>query len=128
MVFCDTTSVYDMVGDWHVAHGWPRVPIDMLPPIAAIGFVGSTATCAVWAYEISTQIAWMDYMVTNPDAGMKSAVALKQLCTEFSEYLEDKGVKYIRSCCQQPSLGRLLEKSGFTKTDENMIHFLKTWD
>ena len=125
MVFCDTATVYDMVGDWHEGHGWPRLPIDMLPPIAAVAFIEDRAVAAVWAYDAGQGIAWMDYMVTNPQAGMKAAVALKQLCQEFSDYLTEKGVKYIHSCCRQPSLGRVLEKAGFTKTDTEVIHFIK---
>ena len=125
MMITSTPAAYQMVGDWHEGHGWPRIPTDLLPPLCALGFIDDRAVCAVWAYDCTPGIAWMDYMVTNPDSGMKGAIALKELCGQYSDMLTEQGVKYIHSCCRQGSLGKLLEKIGFQKTDKNVTHFIK---
>ena len=125
MVISDTASMYEIIGDWHEGHGWPRLPLDLLPTTVAVGFMDDKACSAVWAYNCGEGIAWMDYMVTNPDAGLRGAASLIKLCKEYSDKLVSSGCKYVHSCCRQPSLGRVLEKGGFTKTDEDVVHFIK---
>lgn len=125
MTIAETRTAYQFIGDWHEGHGWPRLPLDVLPPTVALGMIGSEACAAVWAYDATPGVAWMDYMVTNPKCGIKGPVALAQLCQEFADRLAAAGKKYIHSCCRQPSLGRALERAAFQKTDEQVIHYLR---
>lgn len=125
MVFTDTASVIDLLGDWWEGHGWPRLPLDVLPQICALGVCGDRAVAAAFAYEPTPTVAWIDYMVTNPSSGLKGAISLKNLIIQFSDNLQSRGYKYIHSCCRQESLARLMEKSGYKRTDEGVTHFLK---
>ncbi|MGH0053777.1 MAG: hypothetical protein ACQ5SW_10350 [Sphaerochaetaceae bacterium] len=127
MVFSDRESMYEIVTGWQVAHGWTKMPIDVFPPIGAFGVWEDRLACAVFAYECQgTSIAWMDWMVTNPEIGIRAASAMKRLCQAFSDYLIGKGATNVVTCCRQESLGRVLHKSGFDKTDENVTHYVKT--
>jgi hypothetical protein len=118
---------YPMLESWWTGHGFPPVPKRLLPPLGVI-FADAAAG---WLYMDNggTGVAMMEWLVTNPKGRpLECARAL----TRVVEFLkaEAKRMDYpiILTTCKQPSLARLLQRSGFDTSDSGMIHLLGVFD
>lgn len=112
-----------MLASWWVGHGWPAVPLQVLPPLGVI--LGNDAAGWLYMDNGGTGVAMLEWLVTNPEAKPMQAAKSLVKVVEFLKS-EAKRMDYgaILTTCRQPSLARLLERSGFSKTDENMIHLM----
>jgi hypothetical protein len=118
-----TPDEHPMLADWWTRHQWPVIPANMLPAKGVIighhaaGFLYDDPTC---------QLAGIEWIVTNPDnSPQESYKAIIQLLAALKGLAIDHGKTGVFSTCKQYSLARTLEKSGMTRTDENMVHFLE---
>lgn len=119
-----TPEDYPMLEAWWKGHGWPPVPLRILPPLGVI----FDECAAGWAYMDNggTGVAMMEWLVTDPKAGLKAAKGIKHVIEFLSSELKRMEYWAILTTCKQPALARLIEKSGFQRTDEGMVHFVKT--
>lgn len=112
-----------MLESWWKGHGWSPVPECMLPKLFVI--YDDTAAGGLYMSNCGCGVAMIEWIVTNP--GAKPMAAAKAI-TKVVEFLksEAKRMDYraILTTCRQPSLARLLERHGFERTDEQMIHLL----
>lgn len=121
---------YDMVSKWWEGHGWPTVPVEVLPSLGAIVTEDLHGVAAAWLYmDNSCGVAMMEWTVTNPRANPRTTIkAIPFLIGFFKEEAKALGYHKILTTCRQESLARLFERNGFTKTDSNMIHLITDID
>lgn len=114
---------YEMLASWWRGHGWPAVPVQILPPLGVI--YGNDAAGWLYMDNGGTGVAMLEWLVTNPESKPIRAAKGISKVVEFLKS-EAKRIDYgaILTTCRQPALARLLERSGFSKTDENMIHLM----
>ena len=118
-----TPEDYPMLESWWRGHGWSPVPLRILPPLGVI-----FDDCAAgWAYMDNggTGVAWMEFLVTDPKARLKAARALKHVIGFLTSELKRMDYTVVWSTCKQPALARLVERSGFDKSDEGMFHLIR---
>lgn len=114
-----------MLQQWWNGHGWPAVPEAALPRLFVI--YEDTAAGGLYMSNCGAGVAMLEWLVTNPEsAPLKAARALKRV-VEFL-LVEARRMDYgmVLTTCRQPSLSRLLERSGFRVTDSQMIHLVHT--
>lgn len=111
---------------WWTGHGWDAVPLNLLPRLGMIAELRGTPVAAGWVYlDNSVALGWMEWLVTDPaNAPRVSATGLKHLVHGLKEIARQIGYPVLLSSCRQDGLARLLEREGFTRTDENVIHLI----
>lgn len=114
---------YPMLETWWQGHGWPAVPLRVLPPLGVI----LNDTAAGWLYMDNggTGIAMMEWLVTNPAAKpMKAAKDLMRVVEFLKSEAKRMDYAIILTTCRQPALARMLNRSGFQTSDTEMIHLV----
>lgn len=114
---------YPMLKSWWEGHGWNAVPLCILPPLGVI--CDDAAAGFAYMDNGGTGVAMMEWMVTDPNAGLRGVKALHHVVTWLSQELKRMDYGAILTTCRQPALARFLEKRGFNKTDEGVIHLIK---
>jgi hypothetical protein len=117
---------YMVIAPWWTAHGFPEVPITMLPKSGVVITDEGKPVAAAWLYmSNSNGVAMMEWVVTNPENTPKQSVsAIRCLVGAVREMAKNCGYSFILAAAKQPSLIRLFERGGFMKTDEGMTHLL----
>ena len=120
---------YETASAWWVAHGWPAVPVQFLPVVGVVVMVDEVPAAMAWLkQENSTPIAMMEWLVTNPANHPKDSVrAIKEAIESMKAVCVATGRTALFTFCKQPSLARAYEKSGFSRSDDGMIHLVCTF-
>lgn len=119
---------YPVVSKWWEGHGWRPVPKEYLPTLGVIAFNSSGDCAAGWLYmdNSSSGVSMLEWLVSNPEASARDAMRGIKAITQFlSGAAFEMGYKVMITTCRQESLARIHEKSGFIRTDSNMIHLTK---
>jgi hypothetical protein len=121
-------EMFEVVRTWWTQHNHPDLPYEILPDIGLAAVDPDGVMRAVgWLYGCnSAPVGWVEWITTNPaNTPMESVRSLTLLLKFMSEEAKKNGINILLSTCRQKSLGRLLEKNGFAKTDDGVSHFLK---
>lgn len=120
-------EVHAMLALWWTGHGFPVLHPSILHTAGVVAYADNVPVAAAFLYMAnSTGVAMLEWIVTNPEASPMSAAKGIRVCADFlCERAKLNGYGFIMASCRQPSLARLLEGAGFTKTDENVIHLVK---
>lgn len=114
---------YPTLCGWWEAHGFPAVPALRLPPLGVI--YDNTAAGFLYMDNGGTGVAMLEWLVTNPEAKpMQAAKALRKVVAALKAEAARMDYVMLLTTCKQPSLARLLEGCGFTRTDSEMIHLV----
>jgi hypothetical protein len=113
-----------MLSDWWKGHGWPPVPLHVLPPLGVIW--GDKAAGFAYMDNGGCGVAMIEWLVTNPKAGISAAKALHHVVDFLVMDLTRMDYTTILTTCKQESLARLLEREGFKVSDREMIHLVRT--
>lgn len=124
----DPDKDYSVVSAWWLGHGWDAVPLVMLPKLGAIAEIGDKPLAAGWLYmDNSCPVCMLEWLVTDHKCtGIKTAKALHRICDFMSIHAKELGYAAMLTTCKQESLVRFHTKRGFTRTDSNMTHFVKS--
>jgi hypothetical protein len=120
-------SDYPMVSEWWNAHGWNAVPFGVLPKLGIIAQMDEVPVAAGWLYmDNSVGVSILEWMVANPDAKPKAVYKSIKTIVEFLK-TQAKEMNYavMLTTCKQESLARVYEKTGFQRTDSEMIHLIQ---
>jgi hypothetical protein len=119
---------YETVKAWWHGHGWPGVPLAMLPKLGVIAFRDEQEAAAGWLYmDNSCGVCMLEWLVTNPDLrGREPIYAIRTVTDYLTLAAKEMNYGVMLTSCKQPSLARIHEKAGFTRTDGEMIHLVKT--
>lgn len=114
---------YPMLSEWWNGHGFTAVAQKILPPLGVV--CGESAAGWLYMDNGGTGVAMMEWLVTNPKIGpIKAARGLCDVVGFLKSEARRMNYGVILTTCRQDSLARMLERNGFQRTDENMIHLL----
>lgn len=117
----DFESHYMILYEWWIGHGWPPVPVEALP---FTGFVVKDV-CAGFMYKTDSSIAFMEFIVSNPQANpMAVGRGIKMIVEAIQKEASSRGFTSLLTFINKKSLGKMYERSGFKKTDEHMTHYV----
>jgi hypothetical protein len=122
----DLPALYPIFKEWWEIHGWPGVPMVILPKLGILASDAAGPVAAGWLYmDNSIGVCMLEWMVTDPGASPRDAAKGLLSVVEFLK-LEAKRLGYgvMLGTCKQPSLSRFLQKRGFEVTDSGMIHHI----
>lgn len=102
---------------WWRAQKWPPVSADHL---SENGFIIPGYT-AGWIYSTDSAIAWMEFIVANPNTGPEErAQALDALISTMINWTVNRGFTKIFTSVNHPRLKERYAKHGFVETDTGM--------
>jgi hypothetical protein len=108
---------YSDVSTWWQGHGWPIIPMNLLP---SRGFI-VPGLAAGFLYSTDSSLAWMEWIVGNPHASAKQVyVAIKNIVEKISDTATEDGFDTVFTAIRQTGLEKLYSKVGFITTDTDM--------
>lgn len=112
-------SDYPVLCEWWKGHKWPPIPAPMLPQTGLI----IPGYCAGFVYRTDSSIAMIEWIISNPKAAREHrSQALDELIQALVNKARDLGYSAAFSFIKHPLLLKRYEKTGFTVTDQGMIH------
>lgn len=117
---------YPIVCEWWAQHNWPKVPQASLTKNGAFVYNHQgMGICAGWLFCTDSNIAWIEYIVKNPDALQKEVDAgLDLLIEHLVEKANSLGFKLVFTTVKSKALIARYARHGFTKGDEGMTQFI----
>lgn len=120
-----TESDYADAVSWWKHHGWEPVRTEHLPKTGFIIEDDTTKYCAGWIYLLSDKLAMIEFIVANPDTGLKSKYkALVMLVKTLLNAAKAAGFNSVFSTLKNRGLEKIYKKSGFVVTDTNVTHYI----
>ncbi len=117
---------YPIFAKWWEGHDFQPVPPHILPTLGNVVLKDGEPIAAAWLYlDSSTPVAMMEWIVTDPANNPKvSAVGITHAVQSLKSAAFAAGYPIILSSCRQESLARLLERTGFERSDEGVTHLI----
>ena len=116
---------HEMVGRWWTAHKWPVIPIKSLPSIGRIAYVDAMPVAAGFLYLTNSDLAWLEFVVTNPDAPLKARhEGVKLIVENLVVQAKRCGARLVFTSAKSSGLISLMQKCGFQKSDEGMTNLI----
>lgn len=114
----DFQKDYPAIVGWWQTHGFPPVPEAMLPVHGLMVEVDGLPLAAGFVYRTDSLMGWMEFLVSNPDAGIKiRSVALDTLIDGLTRVAKELGIQHMITTTNRSGLVRRLEKNGFQVGD-----------
>lgn len=111
-----------IVAKWPEKHFFPLPPREFLPEI---GFVVENAACG-FLYTTNSQLAWVEWIFSNPEKPKEVRTESLDVLFKLLEITaRELGFKVLFSASGFDAYSQVLERNGFSKTDLNMVHFVK---
>lgn len=125
---------YDTLVKWW---GYWRFPVparEFLPEDGTFGVIledeSGLGYCAGFLYETNSDVAWMEYIVSNPEIKVKGLrkLMLELLIAELINLADDGGFQWIFTSLKHPSLMERYESQGFIKGSTGTTEMIKKID
>lgn len=112
---------------WWESHGFPIMLWDKMPGIGLyVSDDDGRGICAAWLYRSDTWLAWLEYVVRNPEQPKDvTDPALDLVINELAKLAKELGFGILLTCTNKDSLGTRFERNAFTKTDSNVSHYVR---
>jgi hypothetical protein len=120
-------ALYPIFSEWWAAHGWPGVPLAILPKCGVLVEEddGTMVAVAFLYMDNSVGFSMMEWTVTNPKASPKHAyMAIAMLVQSVREVAISLDYGVVMTTAKQHALSRCYEKNGFAQTDTGMTHLI----
>lgn len=101
-------------------------PINLLPETGYVaqsvrGFIG-----AVFLYETNSEIAWVAWPVTNPNASSEERnTALELLFAKMEEVAKEKGYKFVLTTTKNAKVSKRLVNNKWVVGDTEVTQYIK---
>lgn len=113
------------IAEWWRKRKWDVIPLEALPVTGVVVFEDGKNICAGWLYTTGTAFGWLEWIVTNPEAGLKQrAEAVRKVIETLKGMALAHGVKIIFNSSKSRGLIKSMEKTGFYKTDTEMTNMV----
>ena len=119
---------YAVISPWWVGHAGSLVPEDVLPKCGVVTESDDgMPLAAAWLYmDNSVGVAWMSWLVSNPDVGpIKAAKAIGVLLEALEELCKEFNYGVMFTMTDQKGLGQFLSRKGFTANHSGMTQYFK---
>ena len=118
---------YPMLCEWWKGHGWPALPIHVLPKLGAVATDEGVEVAAAFLYmDNSSPVCMLEWFVTSPTARPLSAM---KGVTALVEFMMEQALAFdytvMMGATKTRSIGAVLGKAGFIKSDEGVTHFVR---
>lgn len=123
MRFLDLNNDYDTLASWWKEYHFPVIPKDSLPKN---GFIIDNI-CAGFIYCTDSNIAWLEFVVANPNISRdERKTGLQELIIGLTELAKEFGYKHIFTSTNHESLENRLVESGYSVQDRNVTHLMRS--
>lgn len=118
---------YSEIRAWWGNQAWTSVDLEMLPKNGFVVELGETMICAGFLYSSDSSIAWMEFVVGNPQLShTERGLGLNLLISGILSKARELGFKAVFTSTQHDRLlDRLVNEHGFIISDNNVTHLLK---
>jgi hypothetical protein len=123
----DRTQDHATLSAWWTAHGFPVVPLPVLPKLGVMAFDGELGLAAGFLYmDNSVGVCWLEWLVTNPEAtGRQSLAGIAAVVEFMAERALEMDYGVMLTSCRQEGLARIYQRHGFERTDEGIVHLVR---
>jgi hypothetical protein len=119
----DKERDYNDAAGWWAHHKWKPLPADALPQFGMIIEDGSLKIASGWLYFTIDKVAWLEWVVTNPEAPLRLRhQAIQLLLKRLVREAEELGTHAIFASIKSKGLIRLYQKCGFSVGDTGMTN------
>lgn len=119
---------YVLLEQWWKWHGWDPLPQDMLPKdggFMVVRELDDLPICAGFIYDTGTKVAWLEFIVSSPSAGIiERAKAVREIIECCVSHCKERGIKAVFTSLNNNALIRLYQKSGFALTETGMTNLV----
>lgn len=113
---------YLTLHNWWKEYDWQSIPLKSLPQT---GFIIDDY-CAGFLYKTDSDIAWLEWIVSNKNANKKEkSQALDLLITTLTETAKTNGFRVIFTSVAHKGLTEKYKTLGFKETDSRMTNLIK---
>ena len=119
---------YADAAKWWIAHGWPVIPSDHLSSLGVMATEGKTKLAVGWLYVTNSAFGWFEFLVANPEVGLKIRVKAIECVIEGIVALgaeHDIKTMFTSVATKQKGLVRLYRKNGWIITDQAMTNLIR---
>lgn len=125
-----THSDYDILSDWWKSWRWTPPAREFLPENGTGGvmiFDKDTLLCAGFLYKTNSKVAWIEFIVSNPECKDKSIRhdALIMLIVVLTNISKTLGFEYCYSIAMNEPLINKFKEVGFTSGATNFTELIK---
>lgn len=114
---------YKVLVEWWKGHSWPIIPFNSLPKTGII----VDNTVAGFLYSTDSNVCMLEWVISNPKSEkLHRKECLDILFNELLSIAKNKGFEFCFTFVQNKGLIQSLEKNNFKKTDDNMVHFIRS--
>ena len=114
---------YEAMLPWFKWFRFPAPPKDFLPENGLGGmmvYAGRVNVCSGFLYFTNSKVAWIEFVISNPEYRDKARVeAIKILLEELVVLCYEKGFKYVYTSVKNENLKRHLLDLGFMEGSTN---------
>lgn len=111
-----------MVSGWLMRHSFPLLPPEMLPKTGVM--IDDTA-CG-FLYLTDSKVGWMEWIFANPEKTKEErAEAIDRVIQWLEQQARFSGMLLILSASKIPAYYAILERNGFSETENGMTHHCK---
>jgi GNAT superfamily N-acetyltransferase len=115
-----TEGDYPIIAEWYKARGFPLLPLHMLPQNGAV----VEGAAAGFLYLTDSPIAWMEWIVTNPEASGRGE-AIKAVVEHLHKVAKDNNCAAIMCTVNSETLISVYKDCGFDVTDVGMTNMCR---
>ena len=125
-----STDYQDILVKWWEDWGWDAPPKDFLPEEGTGGLMvwdDDMPVCAGFVYVTNSQVAWLDWIISNKSYRKKPQRknALLMLIESLSNVSKGSGASYAYALLKHNSLIELYKENGFIKGDVYSSEMIK---
>ena len=121
-----TVEDYPTIAKWWVRHSWVPVPIQGLPGTGLVSEIDGKPVAAGWLFLSDSCMAWMEYMVGDPDSKFEDRdKGLDEVVEGLSDVARGLGYKIIMVSVGHKRLIDRYSKHDFKETDLNMVNMTR---
>jgi hypothetical protein len=126
-----TESDYELLNEWWFNWKWPSIPPEALPKNGiVIEADDNEPLCMGFIYSGDACICWLEWVTANPHVERQerkdSLDLLLQELINLSKDLKFASIFTSLNINRSPGLFKKMLNAGFVKTDENVVHLLRS--
>lgn len=118
---------YSDLCSWWTQQGWPEVSSDVLSKYGFIAEQDGQKIACTFIFPMPSKLFLMEWTVANPNVDWKLRdKGIQMVTNQACFWAKENGASSVFTMTKHKRFAEKLENLGFIKTDENMIHFVRS--